>query len=207
MNSQIDYTIFSDGGSVQGELGSCACVVDDHARNIRVKLVAFLGQSTNNEAEISAALLGLSLLRARVPDLKGAKVKFVADSEYFLKGATDYINNWQKNGWKTSGKAPVKNQGLWRTFLSLSAGLKLASEHVRGHTGHPENEACDAACNWIRDHADELSATKSVKCVVPDGLDDRAWWGIDGSEFLIRHRSETSDETADAHWIECFRRS
>lgn|GEM_PF-6111539 len=201
-----DYIVYSDGGSVQGEQGSSACIVEDCARGVRVKLVAFLATATNNEAEISAALIGLSLIRARIPNLNGASVRLTADSEYFLKGATEYIKNWQKNGWRTASRAPVKNQGLWRTFLVLSEGFKLEREHVRGHTGHPENEACDTACNWIREHTDELSPSKPTKLEITDGLDETTWWGLDSRTILAALREERPAESVSQSWCETLRK-
>lgn len=201
----FDYTVYSDGGSIAGEKGSSACIVDDVARNLRIKFVVHLGSATNNEAEITASLLGLSLLRARVSP-EGKTIRLVADSEYFLKGATQYITSWQKKGWKTASREPVKNQGLWRTFLLLTRNCKLIAEHVRGHAGHPENEACDLACNWIRDHVDELAADKMARMPVPDELSEDPWFAFDASGILSALRPDEPAEAASLAFVRILSR-
>ena len=188
--SKYDYTIYSDGGSSRGGVAASACVVDGHLSGRRRGAVAFLGEATNNEAEILAALLGFSMVRlaaSRREEPGPVRLHWVADSEYTLKSATDYIHNWQRNGWKTASKEPVKNQGLWRAHLYLTKGFKISTEHVRGHTGHPENELCDLAANWAKDCGEDSIEQGLRKVEIPDG-ELSSWFLVDGREFLAQLR-------------------
>ena len=116
-----------------------------------------------------------------------------------LKSATGYINGWQKNGWKTADKKPVKNQGLWRSYLQLSAGIRVTPQHVRGHTGHEENEACDQACTWARMNGAELARRQAVPVELLINGDDENWFAFDGQEFLaaLRNIEGTEPPTKD----------
>ena len=160
----MNLTIYSDGGTNGSGNGAGATIIDvgSGESTERYQVVSFLGKATNNEGEIFSGLVGfyLAMVIAKKP-LK--KIHWVSDSQYAIKSATQYINKWVSNGWKTANKEPVKNQGLWRTFLCLSQGVDIKVEHVKGHSGHTENEACDLAVNWIRDNLSALGSQNSVK--------------------------------------------
>lgn len=94
-------------------------------------------QTTNNRMELLAVIEGLgSLTRPCLVDL-------YSDSQYVLKGLNEWMAGWKRNGWRTSGKQPVKNQDLWRRLDDLIQTHELRFHWIRGHTGHPENERCD----------------------------------------------------------------
>ena len=188
--------LFSDGGGQKGSAAAGACILENSATGARHHVVVFLGGATNNEAEIFGGLAGFALLRALSQEntSNGARceIRWVCDSEYVLKSATQYIFGWQRNGWKTADKKPVKNQGLWRAFLALSRGVKIAANHVRGHTGHPENEACDAAATWAQSYGVEyLAHSRGAERVE---IDDESWLLLDGRELLADLRLEHPDE-------------
>lgn len=191
----VDVMLFTDGGSSSGKNAAGACVLEDLSRHTRLCLAVYLGAATNNEAEITAALLGFSAIVALHGDQTQLKLHWVSDSEYVLKSATAYIKNWQKNGWMTADKKPVKNQGLWRTYLALTRKLTIKSEHVRGHTGHPENEACDQASQWARDCGMELDMGQSwVRSELDTPIGNDSWTCFDGRPLLESLRSEAADE-------------
>ena len=54
---------------------------------------------------------------------------------------------WQRRGWLTSDKQPVKNQDLWRLLMAAMAPHKIHWHWVKGHAGHAENERCDHLAN------------------------------------------------------------
>ncbi len=187
---QFEYVLYSDGGGQKGSAAAGACILEHVATGRRQHLVVFLGGATNNEAEIFGGLLGFALLRSL--GASATEIRWVCDSEYVLKSATQYIFGWQRNGWKTADKKPVKNQGLWRAFLALSRGVKIAANHVRGHTGHPENEACDTAATWAQSYGVEYLAGGRSSDVVE--IDDISWLLLDGRELLTELRLEHPDE-------------
>jgi ribonuclease HI len=94
--------------------------------------------TTNNRMEMMAVIRGLQALK------RPSAVTLYTDSRYVLDGATKWLPNWKRNGWKTADKKPVKNDDLWRALDSEMAQHKIAWKWVRGHDGHPENERADA---------------------------------------------------------------
>jgi len=94
--------------------------------------------TTNNRMEMMAVIRGLAALKTP------SSVTLYTDSRYVLDGATKWIVNWKKNGWKTADKKPVKNEDLWRQLEAETARHQIVWKWVRGHDGHPENERADA---------------------------------------------------------------
>lgn len=94
-------------------------------------------KATNNQMEIQAMIEGL---KTTAP---GTHVRIITDSEYVMKGATQWIKGWIRNGWKTASKQPVKNQELWQELHALLQARPHKIEWVKGHAGHAENERCD----------------------------------------------------------------
>lgn len=185
--------LFSDGGGTSSGAAASAAIIENQAGQ-KLKLVAFLGGATNNEAEIFAGLVGFALLQVIG---ETSPVHWVCDSEYVLKSATGYIQQWQKNGWKTAAKKPVKNQGLWRSYLELARGLKIKPQHVAGHSGHPENEACDAAATWAQMNGESLlgEGKEGISADVDSGELGEGWILLDGRDVLAGLRGEESAET------------
>jgi ribonuclease HI len=93
--------------------------------------------TTNNRMELLAAIRGLQALK------RPCQVTLVTDSIYVKDGITKWIKGWQRNGWKTSAKKPVKNADLWQELLSAVAPHTIAWTWVKGHAGDPDNERAD----------------------------------------------------------------
>jgi ribonuclease HI len=71
------------------------------------------------------------------------------DSQYVLKGVTEWLAGWKARGWRTAAKAPVKNVDLWQRLDALlaSSGHTIDWRWVRGHNGDPGNERADMLAN------------------------------------------------------------
>ncbi|CAN5294083.1 ribonuclease HI [soil metagenome] len=93
--------------------------------------------TTNNRMEMTAAIEGLNALT------RPCQVTLSTDSRYVMDGLTKWIKGWQKNGWKTADKKPVKNADLWQALLDAAKPHRIAWQWVKGHAGHPENELAD----------------------------------------------------------------
>jgi len=96
-------------------------------------------KTTNNRMELTAAI-------KTIEKLKNFKLKenfkLRTDSKYLIDGYTNWIQNWKKNGWKTSNGKIVQNLDLWQKIDSLRIpGLTM--EFVKGHSGDPSNERVD----------------------------------------------------------------
>ena len=99
-------------------------------------------QTTNNQMELTGAIEGLKAIDAS----RRRRVHLVSDSQYVIFGLTQWIPGWIANNWRKGKKAnaePVKNVDLWKELYALSQRHDMSYEHVRGHSGHPENEECD----------------------------------------------------------------
>ena len=102
-------------------------------------------QTTNNRMELTAAIEGLLALKRR------CQVRLYTDSKYVMHGITEWLPGWKARGWRTAGRAPVKNQDLWER-LDLAVQSQDVEWHwVRGHAGTAGNERADALANLAID--------------------------------------------------------
>ena len=93
--------------------------------------------TTNNRMEMTAAIRGLEALK------RPCRVVLSTDSRYVMDGLTKWLAGWQRNGWRTASKQPVKNADLWQELIAAAAPHRIRWEWVKGHAGHPENERAD----------------------------------------------------------------
>ena len=99
--------------------------------------------TTNNRMELTAVIEALAALK------RPCRVTLHVDSQYVLKGMTEWIAGWKARGWITASKEPVKNVDLWQRLDQLvNAGdHQIAWKWVRGHNGDPGNEHADRLAN------------------------------------------------------------
>ncbi|HEY9236503.1 MAG TPA: ribonuclease HI [Phenylobacterium sp.] len=93
--------------------------------------------TTNNRMELMAAIQALESLK------RPCKVEVHTDSQYVMKGISEWIHGWKARGWKTADKKPVKNDDLWRRLDAARAKHDVAWKWVKGHAGHEHNERAD----------------------------------------------------------------
>ena len=98
-------------------------------------------RTTNNRMELLAAISGLDALR------RPSAVDLTTDSEYVRQGITRWIADWKRRGWTRSNRKPVLNQDLWQRLDALNSRHRVDWHWVKGHCGHPGNEAADHAAN------------------------------------------------------------
>ena len=97
--------------------------------------------TTNNQMELKAASEGLKALS------EPCFVELTTDSKYVMQGITQWIDNWQKNNWKTANKKDVKNKNLWIELYNEKSKHQINWNWVKGHSGHRENEIADELAN------------------------------------------------------------
>ena len=95
------------------------------------------GDTTNNRMELTGAIRALESLK------RPCEVTLTSDSQYLVKGMTEWIAGWVRKGWLSSKKDPVLNRDLWERLLVLAEVHRIDWRWVRGHDGHRENERCD----------------------------------------------------------------
>lgn len=135
--------VFTDGAAEgnPGPGGYCA-IVRIPGRPDR-ELSGAEPHTTNNKMELTAAIVGL---KAAI-EAGAADVEVLSDSEYVIKGMTQWLAGWRRKGWKTAGGQDVKNRDRWEQLAELVQGRHVRWTWIRGHAGHPENERCDTVAS------------------------------------------------------------
>ena len=100
-------------------------------------------ETTNNRMEMMAVIEALKAIK------RPCNITMHIDSQYVLKGITEWIKGWKAKGWKTASKEPVKNADLWKEMDALvqSGGHAIDWRWVKGHAGDPGNERADGLAN------------------------------------------------------------
>ena len=129
--------IFSDG-ACSGNPGPGGYGTLLRFGDVEKEFSGYAPETTNNRMELTGAIVGLEALN------RPCRVRLVTDSQYLVKGMTEWLAGWQRNNWKNSKKEAVLNRDLWERLLELSQIHRIEWVWVRGHAGHPENERCDA---------------------------------------------------------------
>jgi ribonuclease HI len=91
-------------------------------------------ETTNNRMELMAAIQGLEALT------RPCRVDLYTDSQYVMKGITEWLPGWKARGWRTAARKPVMNVDLWQRLDAARERHEVRWHWVRGHSGHPENE-------------------------------------------------------------------
>ena len=97
--------------------------------------------TTNNRMELTAVIRALEALK------RGVSARVHTDSEYVVRGITEWVPNWKARGWRTADRKPVKNQDLWEQLDAAAARHDIEWKWVKGHSGVPGNERVDALAN------------------------------------------------------------
>jgi ribonuclease HI len=128
--------IFCDGAcSGNPGPGGYACILRYGGKEKELSGAEAL--TTNNRMELSAAIAALESLK------RPCRVVLTTDSQYLVKGMTEWIQGWVRRGWKNSKKEDVLNRDLWERLLALDAIHQVQWVWIKGHNGHVENERCD----------------------------------------------------------------
>ena len=93
--------------------------------------------TTNNKMELTAAIEALKALT------KPCHVVLHTDSQYVMKGITEWITGWKRKGWKNSQGKPVENRDLWEALDAATKPHSIKWVWVKGHAGHKDNERVD----------------------------------------------------------------
>jgi ribonuclease HI len=140
-----ELELFTDGGcSPNPGPGAWAFILRPVGEKSGLEQAGATQHSTNNRMEMMAVIRGLLALD------RPCRVHLVADSEYVVKGLTEWIDGWKRRGWVNSRRKPVLNEELWRVLDVLRGYHALEAKWTRGHAGHAENERCDALVNQVR---------------------------------------------------------
>ncbi len=144
MNQNLSHVVIYTDGACKGNPGLGGWgVLLRAADGTEKELYGGDLETTNNRMEMMAVIQALSSLK------RPCRVTLHMDSQYVLKGITEWIAGWKAKGWKTASKQPVKNVDLWQQLDDLvqNAGHSIDWRWVKGHAGDPGNERADALAN------------------------------------------------------------
>ena len=145
MKEETEITIYADesclGNQFHGSKrpGGAAGMLEYQYEGLLVRKDYWIYEpdTTNNRMALKSAIVGLG----HIGDLP-RDVRFVSDSQYLIKGLTDWINSWKNRNWKRkSGK--IENLSLWQDLDRIVTNHQIDWEWVRGHDGHSQNEYVD----------------------------------------------------------------
>jgi ribonuclease HI len=125
----MELTIYTDGASRNnpGEAGAGVFITGENG-TVR-EIARYLGTTTNNIAEYTAAIIGLE----NAISLKASSVKLFADSELLVK--------------QLNGQYKVKNEGLKPLYARAKELIaRIGKVEVR-HVRRDQNKEADALAN------------------------------------------------------------
>lgn len=146
----MPIVVFTDGASSgnpgPGGWGAIVIAVDAENSKQVQELSGGEARTTNNRMELLGSIRALRVILEQ--KLSGNAVELYTDSTYVIRGITQWIQGWKKNGWKTAEGKDVLNKDLWETLDDVLSGLrrdgkKVEWKHVPGHAGIHGNERAD----------------------------------------------------------------
>ena len=145
MIESLEVAIFADesclGNQFQGRAnpGGAAGMMEYWAGDRWIRRDYWISEpdTTNNRMALRSAIVGLGLLRK-----SPCEVRFVSDSQYLVKGMTEWLGGWKARGWKRKG-GKIENLELWKELDRVASRHHIEWTWVRGHAEHPQNEYAD----------------------------------------------------------------
>ncbi|HEY6220037.1 MAG TPA: ribonuclease H [Gemmatimonadaceae bacterium] len=123
--------------------------------------------TTNNRMALRSVIDAFTFIARKG---KRFRVCFTSDSQYLVKGMSEWVFSWIERGWRRKG-GEIENLELWREAVELVRPHKVEWQWVRGHNGQPQNEYADSLATRA---ARELDASNGL---VPSGFE--AWLGTE----------------------------
>ncbi|MFT4178086.1 MAG: ribonuclease HI [Thermomonas sp.] len=136
MSARKQIEIHTDGACL-GNPGPGGWAALLRWRDVERELAGGEPDTTNNRMELMAAIAALEALR------EPCNVVLSTDSQYVRQGISQWLANWVRRGWKTSGGDAVKNRDLWERLHAAASPHAVDWRWVKGHAGDPDNERVD----------------------------------------------------------------
>ncbi len=147
------FHLYTDGACQPNPgKGGWAFILRNHQKEMVDSRKGYVPFTTNNRMEMTAVLEGLEHFIKRF--WKGKQsVQICSDSQYIINGMKDWMKKWEEKGWKRKDNKEVLNADLWQKIAVLKKDMTITYKHIKGHSGQPDNEECDAmAVSAIQKH-------------------------------------------------------
>lgn len=127
-----EVTIVCDGSSLGNGKGvtKAAAVALLGYKGVWRAVGEYLGNATNQQAEIAAAMIGLKALR------EPCRVRLLSDSRYVVETMNGNFRRKTNHDW-------------WEQLDAVSGKHKIIWEWTEGHAGHVVQEAVDKAARKL----------------------------------------------------------
>ena len=136
--------IYTDG-SCYGNPGPGGWAAIIILENNRKEIFGGEKLTTNNRMELTATIKALEYCDDQEnKQLSLKQINIYTDSKYVKDGITVWIENWERNNWKTADKKNVKNVDLWKTLKALVKLNQIEWHWVQGHSDDPMNDLADS---------------------------------------------------------------
>ena len=142
-----NITIYTDGAA-RGNPGPAGWGAMILAGKKIFEIGGASGHATNNQMELTAPVEALRYIKKKKTDVQ---IEIISDSKYVILGITEWIFNWQRNGWRNAAKKPVINRELWEELQKLSEELKPKWTYVKGHNENKYNDRADLIATSFAD--------------------------------------------------------
>ncbi|MCL4878220.1 MAG: ribonuclease HI [Anaerolineae bacterium] len=148
--------------------------------------------TTNNQMELTAAIKALEAIK------EPCEVELFTDSEYLVKGMTEWLDGWKRKSWRTRRNEEVRNKQLWQQLDRIASKHQVKWNWIKGHDGHKYNERCDALA---RKQIEKYSSVPRFQVGDQVWHEDRVWqiMQIEDGRALIRDTA--SSLFSEEKWV------
>ena len=121
-------------------------------RNHTKELYGSTENTSNQKMELYACISALKNIKR-----KDVTIEVITDSQYVVKGITEWIHNWKKRNWHNSKGDPVENQNLWHELSALKETFTdIRFKHCKGHSNVKGNIKADFLANLGMDEKQKI---------------------------------------------------
>ena len=174
-NERKNVTIYCDGGNRLGSsnysaFASIVLTEDINKINEGLSITKSFFKATNNQMELLGFLSTITNIFENYgsinPNNSPLTITVISDSQYLIKGANEYIENWSNQNWNGSNNKPIKNSEIWKTIkvildlkesknIDVDYDFKWTKGHVKDCDGSYDtkyNNECDKRLNEAMDN-------------------------------------------------------
>ena len=133
----------SNNGTLNSKGGWAYIIQFDNGKK-EIHSAGYVDGTTNQRMELTAFIEVLKEIKIRWPDINDSVI-VLSDSQYVVKGSSEWMYKWEKNGWKKSKNSlsDVANKDLWKMTFKLVKEIQPTVCWIKDHAEHTFNEQCD----------------------------------------------------------------